>query len=166
LRIALAAAVIAGLSACGEHSTSPSRIGSSSGSSSSGGTPPIGTVTFSVDGVQHTVSRVTATYSGGILEVNVSDAAQQTTIGFAVTGVAPATYQIGPFSPTSAQLLQGNPERAWQAVSSVGSGSVTLTMFSPITAVGTFIFTLEPVTGTGATGTRRVTDGAFNVTIR
>jgi hypothetical protein len=35
-----------------------------------------------LDGVQHAASRVTATYSGGILAVIATEAAQQTTLGF------------------------------------------------------------------------------------
>ena len=166
LRSALVAAAIVTASACGGNSTSPSPFGSPSGGGTGGGAPaPIGTVAFKVDGEQHTVSRVTATYSGGILSVTATDPAQQTTLGFALAGTAAATYRIGPLTTTSATLQVGDPARAWQAGSSTGTGSVTLTMLAPLRAVGTFTFTMEPVGGSGATGTRLVTDGVFNVTI-
>jgi len=130
-----------------------------------GAPAPIGTVAFMLDGVQHAASRVAATYSGAILAVTATEAAQQTTLGFTLTGTAAATYRIGPLTTTNATLQVGDPARAWRAGSSVGSGSVTLTMLTPLLAVGTFTFSMEPVAGSGATGTRLVTDGVFNVTI-
>ena len=165
LRIAIVAAALVMGAACGANSPSPSPFGPSSGGGSGGPPAPLGTFAFVLDGVQHSASRVTATYSGGILAVTASEGAQQTTLGFALTGSAAATYQIGPLTRTNASLQVGDPARAWQAGSSVGSGSVTLTMLTPLLAVGTFTFSMEPVAGSGATGTRLVTDGVFNVTI-
>jgi len=166
LRTAIVAAAIVMAAACGPNATSPSPFGSSSGGGTGGGTPaPIGTVAFMLDGVQHAASRVAATYSGAILAVTATEAAQQTTLGFTLTGTAAATYRVGPLTTTNATLQVGDPARAWRAGSSVGSGSVTLTMLTPLLAVGTFTFSVEPVGGSGATGTRLVTDGVFNVTI-
>lgn len=166
LRTAVVAAAVVTVAACGGNSTSPSPFGSPSGGGGVGApAAPLGTVSFMLDGVQHAASRVTATYSGGILAVTATEAPQQTTLGFALTGSAAATYRIGPLTRTNATLQVGDPARAWQAGSSVGSGSVTLTMLTPLLAVGTFTFSMEPVAGSGSTGTRVVTDGVFNVTI-
>ena len=166
LRTAIVAAAIVTAAACGGNSTSPSPFASSSGGGSGGGPPvPVGTVAFMLDGVQHSASRVTATYSGGVLAVAATEAAQQTTLAFALAGTTAATYQIGPLTTTNATLQVGDPARTWQAGSSGGSGSVTLTMLTPLLAVGTFTFSMEPVGGSGATGTRLVTGGVFNVTI-
>ena len=46
----------------------------------------------------------------------------------------------------------------------LGSGSVTVTTLTATGASGTFFFTLVPITITGATGNRSVTEGVFNVT--
>lgn len=166
----IAVLVVAG---CGGSSTSPSSTGTSGGSSSSGGgtgggsaSSPNGSVTFRVDGAQHTASAVTATYAGGILSIGATDTGRLTTLGFALSGATTGTYTAGPTSATNALLQIGNPAQGWQAGVGFGSGSVTLTTFTATSAVGTFTFTLVPVAGTGSTGNKAVTDGAFNVTIR
>ena len=161
--------VVAG---CGGSSTSPSSTGASGRSSSSGGgtgggsASPNGSVTFRVDGAQHTASAVTATYSSGILSIGATDTSRQTTLGFALSGSTAGTYTMGQLSPTNALLQVGNPVQGWQAGVGFGSGSITLTTLTATTAVGTFAFSMVPVAGTGSVGNRAVTEGAFNVTIR
>jgi hypothetical protein len=123
-------------------------------------------VTFRVDGAQHTASAVTATYAGGILSIGATDTARLTTLGFALSGSTTGIFTAGPTSPTNALLQTGNPAQGWQTGAGFGSGSVTLTTFTATSAVGTFTFTLVPVAGTGSTGNKVVTDGAFNVTVR
>ena len=165
----IAVLVVAG---CGGSSTSPSSTGTSGGPSSSGGTgggpasSPNGSVTFKVDGAQHSASAVTATYAGGILSIGATDTGRLTTLGFALSGSTTGTYTAGPTSATNALLQIGNPAQGWQAGVGFGSGNVTLTTFTATSAVGTFTFTMVPVAGTGSTGNKAVTEGAFNVTIR
>jgi hypothetical protein len=164
------------LAGCGGGSTtSPSQIGSSSGSSSSGSSgsggtggssTPNGTVTFKVDGVQNSASSVTASYTAGILAIGATDAARQTTLGFALSGNQPATFTMGPLSSANALLQVGNPVQGWQAGVGLGSGTITLTTFTPTSASGTFAFTMVPVTGNPTTANRAVTEGTFNVVIR
>jgi hypothetical protein len=55
------------------------------------------------------------------------------------------------------------PAGSWGAAGTTGSGSVTVTTLTSTHAGGTFAFTLVPVFG--ATGSRVVTGGAFNVTV-
>jgi len=129
-----------------------------------GDTPLVnGSMSAKVDGDSWVAnSALTVAYTGGILAFAGSDASMLTIgMGFIPTG--PGTYSIGPSEPTNANLSEGTVH-SWAASSSMGSGSVTLTSFTENSASGTFSFTVEPVTTTGATGSRLVTEGMFDVT--
>jgi hypothetical protein len=58
----------------------------------------------------------------------------------------------------------GNPAAGWTAAVGTGSGSITLTTLTSAGASGTFTFNLVAVPNTGATGTKAITEGVFNVT--
>lgn len=122
-----------------------------------------------MDGVQHSApaSTVTAVYASGIMSIGATDTSR-TTLGFAVTpsGGGAGTYTFGALSPANALLQVGNPAQAWNGGVGKGSGSVTVTTFTATGATGTFAFTLVAVPGSGATGTKAVTEGVFNVTFR
>jgi len=91
--------------------------------------------------------------------------------------LVPGTYPIGgpssPYGPSSEAYLSvyctpGQKDlnnltscSGWAAVSNVGGGAITVTILTIQGAAGTFSFDLPPAFA--ATGTRRVTDGAFDV---
>lgn len=85
--------------------------------------------------------------------------------------LTPGTYQIPnqifPYGGNSyafigsACLSQLCP--FWRAEPQFGSGTITVQTLTSTTASGSFAFTLLPVTESGATGSRVVTNGSFNV---
>ncbi len=105
---------------------------------------------------------LSVTFTGGVLAFAGSDVATAT-VGVGLIPTGPGTYPIGPTQPTNANVSLGTPN-SWSASSAVGSGSITLTTFTANSASGTFFFTAEPVATTGATGTKVVTEGVFDVT--
>ena len=60
-------------------------------------------------------------------------------------------------------LLTESNGRSWHALSTVGNGTVTLTSISATGAAGTFAFTAPAVASSGATGSKVVTNGSFDV---
>ena len=91
--------------------------------------------------------------------------------------LVPGTYPIGgsaaPYGPSSEAYLniyctpgQRDPNNltacsGWAAVSNVGRGAITVAILTIQGAAGTFSFDLPPALA--ATGTKQVTDGAFDV---
>lgn len=169
-----------GALACGGGGpTSPS--GSSSGTGSSGGTggsggsggsgggsggsgPNQGTVTAVIDGVPYTGVVRAATSQSGIFAVA---AMNDSNVGFGFGGLAVAgTTSISATSPTNALLTSGStvPQMSWFASTSGGSGTLTISTITATGATGTFQFTMPPTPGSGASGTRSVTNGSFTVT--
>lgn len=122
-------------------------------------------MTFRVDGTAHTASSITAGMANGILSIAGTDSSKITTLSFAITPTAAGTgtYTLGPLNAANASIIVGNPAAGWQAGVGIGSGTVTITSLTASNAVGTFSFTLTAVPGTGATGTKNVTEGVFNV---
>jgi hypothetical protein len=127
-------------------------------------TPSTGALlTFKVDGAATTATSVTAGYANGILSIGGTDSARSTTLSFALTPTTAGTYTLGPTSAANAQVLIGNPAAGWQAAVGIGSGTITVSSLTSTAASGTFSFTLVAA-GPGATGTKTITEGAFNVT--
>lgn len=104
---------------------------------------------------------IAATYSGGILALAGTDA-QGRTVGLGGQVTAPGTFTVGPTNPTNFSVVIG--AAGWQSAITLGSGSLTVTSISATGAKGTFQFTAGPLAGTGATGNKVVTEGAFDVT--
>ena len=123
-------------------------------------------LTFKVDGSNAAASSVTAGFANGILSIGGTDSSRSTTLSFALTPTAAGTgtYTLGALSAANAQVLIGNPAAGWQAAVGIGSGSITVNSLTPTGASGTFSFTLVAVPGSGAAGTKTITEGAFNVT--
>ena len=98
-----------------------------------------------------------------ILSVAASDS-QGRLLGFALSLASTGTYSINDSS--FAIFIVDIGAQQWQADAFVagGSGTITFTTFTTNHAVGSFSFTANPVAGTGATGSKSVTGGAFNVT--
>jgi hypothetical protein len=98
------------------------------------------------------------------------------TSGFAspylvVTLAVPAvvgTYQLGPGTVSTASLQQNSPNSSilWDTLAAGGSGSITVTALTSTGATGSFTVTLVPHGGVNGTptGTKQLTNGAFDVT--
>jgi hypothetical protein len=160
-------AIALGLSAmaCGGSSTSPSPA--SGGAPTPTPTPSgsVGSLTFRMDGTLITSTTVTAAFTNGILTLGGGVSASNITFSLALTPTTAqvGTYTLGPLSATNSLLLVGNPAQGWSAGVGTGSGTVTLTAFSATGATGTFALNLASVPGSGSTGTKVITEGAFNV---
>jgi hypothetical protein len=118
-------------------------------------------MTATIDGTPWTATiGFTAANNAGILAFAGSDPSQRT-LGVGLTPVdGTGTYAVGINQPTNANYSEGGGTN-WNAITSTGSGSVTLTELSDTGASGTFSFTLKSDSGGPD---RVVTDGKFSVT--
>jgi hypothetical protein len=151
--------------ACGgSSSTSPSAP--SAGNSTPAPTSSGPSLSFRLDGNLVTATSVTAAFVNGIFTLGGGVPASNITFSLGLTPTATQTgsYPLGPLSGTNALLQIGNPVQGWNGGVGIGSGSVTITNFTPTSASGTFTLNLAAVPGTGATGTKVITEGSFNVT--
>jgi len=130
---------------------------SSTGPGSNGSAP----MSASVDGAAWSASSTSATFNNGILAMAGVNP-QSGTIALGVIASAPGTSAIGLALPGNASFTNGGT--SWEAAISGGSGSITITSLTTTEAKGTFQITAAPVTGTGATGSKVVTQGTFDVT--
>lgn len=121
-----------------------------------------GSMSARIDGSAFNASvAIVATYSSGILAIAGTDG-QGRTIGLGSQVTAPGTYTVSAANPTNFSVTTGSA--GWQAAINLGSGTLTVTSISATGAKGTFQFTAGPLAGTGATGNKVVTEGAFDVT--
>jgi hypothetical protein len=102
-----------------------------------------------------------ATNGGTIVALSGADA-NSTAIGMAFVDTGVGTYTITGTSVTNADLIESGGH-SWTAGSLGGSGTLTVTTLDATHVVGTFAFTMAPTSGTGASGTRSVTQGTFDV---
>lgn len=126
---------------------------------------PHGSMSATIDGTSFVATRgLSVTYNQGILAAAGVDDSNNT-LAFAVYASGPGTYPIGITSPTNAiYTMASSGSKSWQAASTLGSGSVTVTTLTATGATGTFSFTLVANGGSGASGNKVVTNGAFNLT--
>jgi len=124
-----------------------------------------GDMTAKIDGSSFssvaTYATRNATNAGTIVALSGAEA-DGTALGFGFVDAGPGTYTVSATSPTNATLIEPGGH-AWVASVVGGSGSVTITTLDATHIVGTFAFSMAPSAGTGATGTRAVTQGAFDV---
>ena len=116
----------------------------------------------------------TASFSGGVISLGATDGAQS--IGLSITFKGLGDYTMTPLDPLNPpnQLMLASglvnllPTSAasWTANSGTpgSSGTLTLTGFTTTAVAGTFSFIAVATAGTGATGTKVVTSGGFNIT--
>ena len=123
--------------------------------------PDNGSMTARVDGANFTAATVVGSFSNGILAVSGVQGTPAQAITFGLAATAPGTFTVSATSPVNAVYGVGNA--TWLAAGGVGSGQVIVTTLSSTRAVGTFNFVLTPNTSSGATGTRTITQGAFDV---
>lgn len=154
--------------------------GTSSGTTTPSGSGGTGTTSGSmsarIDGTQWTSSTVIATrvlsstgVPFGTLAVSGTGSLSNQTVNvtFAFPAVA-GVYTLGSApgnipGPQNASLTNSSTGAQWNATSSIGSGTITITAFTLTGASGAFAFVLPAVATTSATGTRVVTEGSFLV---
>jgi hypothetical protein len=120
-----------------------------------------GTLTATIDGVAFSGSTVGAFVQGGF--VVTGDNANTGVVLSAFAPGGPGTFSFGSAGTLAgAEVIVGNAE--WATVPGSTSGTLVLSTLTSTGASGTFSFTALPVPGTGATGTKTVANGTFNVT--
>jgi len=136
-----------GLAACGDEDTGPGEGGS---------------LTASIDGEAFTASlSVQATYGNDLLVIGGVNGSQQQ-IMLSLPGItSTGTVNLGAGNLGVAQVILGT--QAWTTSLVGGTGSVTVTSLDANGAKGTFTFTGIAAPNTGATGTKAVTNGSFDV---
>lgn len=155
--ILVAGLTVLALAACGGDGDGP------------GGPSGSGTLTARVDGS-------TWTATSGILALRVNNfvsftgsVGANTSITIAFPDEGPGTYSIPAAVGLNFNYGVFSNGHLWQALAmgtqlgGVGSGSVTVTTLNSERVAGTFEFTAPAAQSSGATGTRVVTNGAFNI---
>ena len=156
---ALAAVALASVIACGGDSTGP-------GDDDDDDDNPIvlanGSMSARIDGAQWRASAaIAATNNNGLVAIAGTDGTGRT-IAFGVIAGGTGTFTTNSTSGTNFLIAEGGA--SWHALLTTGNGSITFTTLTATRAVGSFSFTAPPVGGTTASGTRNVTQGAFDVT--
>jgi hypothetical protein len=119
-----------------------------------------GTYRARIDGAEfNAISAAVIGGVGGLYSLGGGNAAGQT-VGFAWLDTGTGTYPIG--GATVATYTHMG--QTWSASSAQGSGSIVVTTTSANRVAGTFSFVLQADAASGATGTRTVTEGSFDLT--
>jgi hypothetical protein len=148
--------VVAATSACAHGPTEPESLGGQTGS-----------MTATIDGTPWTATSVSITQGSGIVVIQ----AQGPLSGgnALISLVMPSsvgTYTLG-LTPgrTGAQgaTLSVGGAVLWSADTTNGNGSLTFTSLNSTKATGTYFMSLAPIVVTGATGTRVISSGVFDV---
>lgn len=140
------------LTACGgdDDSTGPS-----------GNTPSNGSFSARIEGSAWSATQIIASVQTGAVTV-LSGGNAQHSVGFAFIDNGTGTYTVGAGSPTNGSYIEATTGRMWVANTVGGSGSVTVTTRTADRIAGTFSFVFAP-SDPGTTGTKTVTNGAFDV---
>jgi hypothetical protein len=113
-----------------------------------------------VDGAAWTSTVAPSTVTNNqLLILNGSDGTTRITIGVS-PAIAPRSFALLAGGGSSA--IVGRDSAAWSTNAPGGSGTVRITSITPTRVAGTFSF-VAPAAGGGATGTRRVAGGTFDV---
>jgi hypothetical protein len=137
--------------------------GSSDGSTGLGGGGSLVNGSFSakIDGATFTATAATVVSSSGIVSVGAGNASGRT-LGFAWVDGGTGTYPVGSGNATvGTHTYQSH---TWSASAIQGSGTITITTKTATRVAGTFSFVLQPDAASGATGTRTITNGVFDLT--
>jgi hypothetical protein len=123
-------------------------------------------MTATINGVSWTaeVVRGGAVLAGNAMTIGATSD-DRTSINFSAPA-ALGTVTLGALIPASATLVTRSGAVAtgsWTAGGSQGGGSITVTTITNDGATGTFLFTMVPIVGTGASGNRIVANGTFTV---
>ena len=151
-RILVAALLGLAVASCG---------GSSTSSPSPNSSPPLSNGSFSalINGASFNATAARVVTANGLVSIGGGNASGQT-IGFAWLDAGTRTYPIGG-ATIATHTFMGN---TWSASSAQGSGSITVTTTTANRVAGTFSFVLQADGPSGATGTRNITQGRFDLT--
>jgi hypothetical protein len=162
--------LVALTSGCGgsKNPMNPDGGGPSGNPSGGGSTLPHGSMSARIDGA-HWAATVDPTIrlSGGIVSVAGSNLA--TTLAFAIFTSGPGTFPIpatGLGAGTNALLnmtTAGGVPGSWKADVNGGTGTIVINSYTSAGMSGTFSFVMQPVPGSGVSGTKTVTDGKFDL---
>jgi hypothetical protein len=151
MRVATAV-LVAAVAGCGGDNTGPN--GQTSGD-----------MTAKIDGASFTsvttLAQRNVTNAGTIIALSGADS-HGTGLGFAFVDAGVGTYPIGGLTPTNATVLDGTG-KVWTAGATGGSGTLTVTALDATHVAGTFAYSAIASPGTGASGTKAVTQGVFDV---
>jgi hypothetical protein len=75
----------------------------------------------------------------------------------------PGTFSLAFLNPGSVGFISSSTGAGWTTLAQGGTGTATVTMYTANRIAGTFSFDAVPSSG-GASGTVRVTNGAFDIT--
>ena len=124
-----------------------------------------GDMTAKIDGASFTsvttLAQRNVTNAGTIIALSGADS-HGTGLGFAFVDAGVGTYAIGGLTPTNATVLDGTG-KVWTAGATAGSGTLTVTALDATHVAGTFAYSAVASPGTGASGTKEVTQGVFDV---
>ena len=152
MRVATAV-LVAGVAGCGGDNTGPNGQAN-------------GDMTAKIDGASFTsvttLAQRNTTNAGTIIAISGADA-HGTGLGFGFLDAGVGTYSIGDLTPTNATVLDGTG-KVWTAGAIGGSGTLTVTALDATHVAGTFAYSAVASAGSGATGTKAVTQGVFDVT--
>jgi hypothetical protein len=138
--------------------------------SGSGGSQSKGSITASIGGVSWSANSVvtasnvppSATGTVGVLTIYGFELPGARSIrviaGYSGTGIG--TYTVPGSLGTGFVWTEGTQAQTWDGT----SGSVTITTFTATRVAGTFSFTATARAASGATGTRLISNGSFDVT--
>jgi hypothetical protein len=149
MRAAVAVAFAVFFAACGsDEPTGPAPLAN-------------GTYSAKIDGVDfNATSAAVIGGAGGLYSLGGGNTSGRT-IGFAWLDAGPGTYVIGAGATVGSHTHMG---QTWSASSAQGSGSIVVTTSTATRVAGTFSFVLQADAASGATGTRTVTQGVFDLT--
>jgi Family of unknown function (DUF6252) len=123
------------------------------------------TMTATVDArAWSATTSIIGSYSNGALSITgVSNDGVKITISALPTGPGDYVTEGVGGAGLSFLLAEQPPPQTWQAYALFGSGTLHLSVLSSTRAAGTFTFTALATIDTGASGTKVVTNGAFDV---
>jgi hypothetical protein len=120
-----------------------------------------GTVTAKIDGASWDASaEVQATYIAYVLAVGGLDSQARAIVISVPSVTATGTFSLAAGQPAFATVTFG--AETWSSAITGGTGSVIVSTLTGSHAIGTFSFT-APGSTSGATGTKVVTSGTFDV---
>ena len=153
MRAVASALVVAAAAGCGGDNTGPN------GNTNGDMTAKIDGSSFS--SVSTLAQRNAGGAAGTIIAVSGANSAG-TGLGFAFADAGVGSYPIGGLNATNATVLESSG-KVWVANVTGGSGTLTITALDGTHVAGTFVYSAVASPNTGATGTKAVTEGVFDV---